>query len=158
MEAMVTGVETIDHQPGVATMSVDEAQSYVFKYENDKFANELGIQLVSFSDGRAVARMAIKDNLTNALKWAHGGAIFTLADLAFAAASNSAGMPAVAISATINYVKAIKAGVLTATAKALSSKKKIATYSVKVTDEENDLVATFLGTAYKKTRLSKTLK
>jgi len=65
----------------------------------------------------------------------HGGAIFTLADLAFAAASNSHGTVAVAINASIWFVTAAREGTLYAEAKEVSRNPKLATYSIQVTDD-----------------------
>jgi acyl-CoA thioesterase len=47
--------------------------------------------------GRAQAKMTLQPHHCNALGTVHGGAIFTLADFAFAAASNSHGTVAVAL-------------------------------------------------------------
>ncbi|WP_332309205.1 PaaI family thioesterase [Methanosarcina lacustris] len=79
-----------------------------------------------------------------------GGALFTLADLAFAAASNAYGTAAVGINANISFVKAGTKGTLTAEAKENSINPKIATYTVNITDDEGDLVAIFQGMVYRK--------
>jgi acyl-CoA thioesterase len=86
----------------------------------------------------------------NGLGSVHGGAIFTLADLAFAAACNSHGTVAVAVNANIYYVKAATSGTLYADARETSLGGKIATYAIDVTDEKGALIATFQGLAYRK--------
>ena len=80
----------------------------------------------------------------------HGGAIFTLADTAFALASNSHGIPAAAINAHISYVKAATAGTLYADAVEFSINPKIATYIVTVTDDAGEKIAIFEGMVYRK--------
>ncbi|MGB9603265.1 MAG: PaaI family thioesterase, partial [Limisphaerales bacterium] len=65
--------------------------------ENDKFARECGIELLSVEEGKAVARMKVETRHHNGVNTAHGGAIFTLGDFAFAVAANSYGTVAVAI-------------------------------------------------------------
>ena len=80
----------------------------------------------------------------------HGGAIFTLADLVFAAASNSHGNVAVAINVTISYLKAAAGGTLTAEAREVSRNRKLATYSIRIRDDSGDLVASFQGMVYRK--------
>ena len=61
---------------------------------NDAWAQEAGIELMEVSAGRAKVRMRIAGWHKNSHGTVHGGAIFTLADTAFALASNSHGIPA----------------------------------------------------------------
>lgn len=119
-------------------------------FEDDNFARHCGIELVSVEPGRAVARMAIKPEHFNGYKIVQGGAIFTLADLAFAAASNSHGTVAVAINVSITFIKATKDGVLQAEAREVARNPKLGTYVVEVRDEHGDLVAQFQGLVYRK--------
>ena len=119
-------------------------------FKNDRFAEHVGIELLEVSEGRAKAKMEIKDHHLNGIDIAHGGAIFSLADLAFAVASNSHRTIALGINASISYLKAATGGTLIAEAKEVSLNPKLATYEVRVTDENNDLIAIFLGTVYRK--------
>jgi acyl-CoA thioesterase len=119
-------------------------------FKNDRFAQHSGIELLDIGKGYAKAKMAIKDCHLNGVDVVHGGAIFTLADLAFAAASNSHGTVAVAINASIWYVKAGRQGTLYAEAKEVSCNPKLATYSIHVTDDTGELVAIFEGMVYRK--------
>ena len=118
--------------------------------QNDTFAELLGIELVDVSEGRAKARLKISAKHLNGHHTVHGGAIFTLADFVFAAASNSYGTVAVAINVNISYVNAVTGGTLTAEAREMSRNPKLATYSIPVTDERGELVALFQGMAYRK--------
>ncbi len=119
-------------------------------FKNDRFAEHVGIELLEVSEGRAKAKMEIKEHHLNGVNIAHGGAIFSLADLAFAVASNSHRTIALGINANISYLKAAAGGTLIAEAKEVSLNLKLATYEVRVTDENNDLIAIFLGTVYRK--------
>lgn len=119
-------------------------------FKNDKFAEHVGIELLEVSEGRAKAKLEIKKEHLNSVKIVHGGAIFTLADLAFAAASNSHGTVAVAINVSISYLKAVSKGTLIAEAKEVSKNSKLATYSILITNEGGDTIAIFQGTAYRK--------
>jgi acyl-CoA thioesterase len=76
-------------------------------FKNDRFAEHLGIELLEVSKGQAKAKMEIKDHHLNGVNIAHGGAIFSLADLAFAVASNSHKTIALAINANISFLKAV---------------------------------------------------
>ena len=57
--------------------------------QGDKFALLAGVELLETGNGYAKARMEIKPEHLNGGGVCQGGAIFTLADLAFAAATNS---------------------------------------------------------------------
>ena len=121
-----------------------------FFTENDKFAEYVGIELLEVSEGKAKAKMEIKEHHLNGVKTVHGAAIFSLADLVFAVASNSHGTVAMGINVSISYLKAVKTGTLFAEAKEVSINPKLATYDVKVIDDGNNLVATFQGMVYRK--------
>lgn len=116
----------------------------------DQYAANADIILVSVSPGQAVAQMNVTERHHNGLGTAQGGAIFTLADFAFAAASNSHGTVAVAINVSITFLKAVKSGLLRAEAREISKSFKLGSYTVEVKDEVGDIVALFQGTAYRK--------
>jgi len=119
--------------------------------KNDKFAEHVGIELLEVSRGRARTKMQIKEHHLNGLKIVQGGAIFTLADLALAAAANSYdGIIAVGINASISYLKATRAGTLIAEAREISKSHKFATYTVNITDLDGEVVAIFQGMVYRK--------
>ncbi len=117
-------------------------------FKRDKFASFIGIKLLEVSKGRAKVEMEIKEEHLNGVKTAHGGAIFTLADFAFAVAANSHGKVSVAINVSITYMKAVKMGKITAEAREISRNPKLATYTVDICDEDKDIVAIFQGLAY----------
>jgi acyl-CoA thioesterase len=94
--------------------------------------------------------MKIEPYHFNGAKTVHGGAIFTLADFAFAVASNSRGALAMGINTSVSFVKAATKGTLFAEAKEQSLNPKLATYIVRITDDGNDLVAIFQGMVYRK--------
>jgi acyl-CoA thioesterase len=118
---------------------------------NDAWAQEAGIELMQVSAGRSKLRMRIAGWHKNSHGTVHGGAIFTLADTAFALASNSHGVPAAAINAHISYVKSATAGTLYAEAEEFSISPRIATYTVTVTDDAGEKIAIFQGMVYRKT-------
>jgi len=49
-----------------------------------------------------------------------------------------------------HYLKAAAGGILTAEAQEVSRNRKIATYSIRITDDSGDLVASFQGMVYRK--------
>lgn len=120
-------------------------------FKRDKFATDVvGVELLELEEGRAKGRLVCGPEHLNAVNVVHGSAIFTLADLVFAAAANSHGVVALAISVAISFLKAVSGGALFAEAKEVSRNHKLATYQVVVTDEQGEMVAVFQGTAYRK--------
>lgn len=116
----------------------------------DLFARHAGIELVDVGPGWARASMKIEPFHFNGARTVHGGAIFTLADFAFAVASNSRGTLAMGINTSVNFVKAATSGTLHAEATEQSKGPKLASYSVMITDDEGDVVAVFQGMVYRK--------
>jgi acyl-CoA thioesterase len=121
-----------------------------FFSKNDLFARHAGIELVEVGPGWAKARMKIEPFHFNGAGTVHGGAIFTLADFAFAVASNSHGTLAMGINTSVNFVKAALGGTLYAEAQEQSKGPKLAAYSVMITDDAGDAVAIFQGMVYRK--------
>ena len=119
-------------------------------FKGDRLAEYLGIELVEVSMGKAVARMEIREEHLNGIDTVHGGAIFTLADFAFAVAANSHGRVTVAINVSISFMKASTKGTLTAVANEISLNPKIATYTVNICNDDGELIAIFQGLAYRK--------
>ena len=117
---------------------------------NDRFALHNGIHLVSIGIGMAIAEMPVSDNHLNGVNIIQGGALFTLADFAFAAASNSHGRIAVATNATITFFKGVSSGKLTAIAQELNAGKTLSHYSVYIFDQEGAKIAYFTATAFLK--------
>ena len=60
-------------------------------FKNDLFAENAGVVLLEVRKGYSKAKLEIKPEHLNAGARTQGGAIFTLADLALAAAANSHG-------------------------------------------------------------------
>lgn len=125
-------------------------QIKTFFSEHDLLARYLGIELLELGKGSAVARMEIKEEHLNSVRTVHGGALFSLADFAFAAACNSHGNIAVAVQASISFMRAASSGVLKAVASEISAEKSLGFYDIKITDEKGDLIAVFHGVAYRK--------
>ena len=117
--------------------------------ESDAYASHLGIELLSMEPGYARAQMPVQAFHSNMHGMVHGGAMFSLADFVFQAASNSHGVVAVAVNANISYIQAPKTEVLYAEATEVSRTRRLATYSIKVTEDGDKLVAMFLGTVYR---------
>jgi acyl-CoA thioesterase len=94
--------------------------------------------------------MKVEKTHTNALGFTHGGAIFSLADYAFAHACNFGDNVAVALQVSINFLKpSVEGDLLTAEAVRISDGKTTGIYQVTVRKEDKP-VALFTGLAFKK--------
>ncbi|GAA0682365.1 hydroxyphenylacetyl-CoA thioesterase PaaI [Natronoarchaeum mannanilyticum] len=120
------------------------------RVESDAFCETLGIDVVELETGYARTELTITEELLNFHGTPHGGAIYSLADAAFAAASNSRGEPAVALETNISYLEAVDTGeTLTATAEETHVAGSTAEYEVEVTDGDDGRIATFRGRVYR---------
>lgn len=121
-----------------------------FIYRNDRLFEFLEAKITDIGEGYAEVAMTVKDNHLNAAGVCQGGVIFTLADLAFALASNSYGTVALSIKSSITYVKSAKLGdYLVARATEFHKSKSLATYHVIITNEKKEKIAFFEGTVYR---------
>ncbi|AFA47338.1 PaaI family thioesterase [Acetobacterium woodii] len=117
--------------------------------DNDQFAKLVGLELIKVEIGYAEVKMKIEDKHLNGIGIVQGGALFTLADYAFAAASNAGGKITVGINANITYSKPAKGKYLLAKASETSASRSLCNYTVDIYDIDNDtLVAKFTATGF----------
>jgi len=115
----------------------------------DPFAERMGVELLEVDEGRAVARMEITDSHCNFLGMVHGGAIFSLADIAFGAAANSWGTRSMAIHITIDYLAAPgDTPYLQAEVHKTGRAGRACHYGMQVTDDSGEVIAVLSGWAY----------
>jgi acyl-CoA thioesterase len=117
--------------------------------KQDKYAELSGIELLEYEIGYAKAIMKITPSHLNAGGICQGGAIFTLADFAFAAAVNGQGFLTVSINSAINFFRTEKDGCLYAEAREINNHKRLPYCEVKITNEKNELIAVFNATGYR---------
>ncbi len=116
----------------------------------DSFSQWLGIQVLEVKEGYAKIQMTVRPEMVNGFEIAHGGISFSFADSAFAFASNSRGKHAVSTEVSISHLSAIKVGdILTAESSEIKSGKQIAVYAVKISNQDNKLVAHFKGNVFR---------
>jgi acyl-CoA thioesterase len=109
-----------------------------------EFAQMMDFTVIEAREG--YARILMKaDGKKNPHGIIHGGAIFTLADQAFALAANSGGSDRIAVSATIQFV-APASGNLEAVATFVGNSGKYYTYRIVITEGKR-LIAVFDGTS-----------
>ncbi len=120
------------------------------RVRNDRFAKLVGVKLLEVRKGYAVTEMVITDDHLNGVNRVQGGAVFTLADYAFAAASNSDGVPTVGINVNITYYKSPSGRKIRAVASEINVQNRISGYKVDIFDEDSSLIACFTGLGYRK--------
>ena len=120
-------------------------------FRNDRFASDAGIELIEIKPGYGKARLEIGPQHLNAGNTTQGGAIFTLADLALAAAANSHGTLALSTTSNISFLRSSGPGdILYAEAVERYIGHRTAHYQVDVTNQNSELIATFNASVSRK--------
>ncbi len=128
-------------------ISPEEALKSMLK--NDRFSRWLGLEIEDHGKGYCRLRCRIREEMLNGFGTVHGGILFSAADSAFAFACNSHGYVTVALEASISFMVAVRSGaVLTVEAREIHRGNKTGFYEVRITGEEEKLVAIFKGIAY----------
>ncbi|MBQ6009801.1 MAG: PaaI family thioesterase [Kiritimatiellae bacterium] len=126
--------------------TIDEARAY---FSGDRFATENGMTLEERDESHAVTSLALGARHRNALGGVMGGAIFTLADFAFAALTNDRERAAVAQQVSVNFLAAAKGDRLIATARYKKDGRASCVVNVDVVDDTGREIAQFVGTGFK---------
>ena len=127
-------------------MTLDEIQKV---FADDRFATEAaGAMVEAAEDGFARCSLNIQPVHRNAMGAVMGGAIFTLADFAFAVASNCAGTPVVSLNSQITYLSTAKGERLIAEAKRVRKGRSTGYYRITVSDELGTMVAEVVTTGF----------
>ena len=126
--------------------NTEEAREY---FTGDKYAMITGIQLEELTDEYSLASLVLGDIHRNANGGIMGGAIFTLADFAFAVLSNHIHKPTVAQQVSVNYLGAPKGDKLFAKAVCRKNGSRTTVINVDVTDDTGRDIAQFIGSGFK---------
>ena len=119
-------------------MTIDEVRE---RFSHDRFATVNGAVIDEIEEGYAKCSMELNDTHRNALGAVMGGAIFTLADFAFAVASNWNKNPQVSLNASISFLGRAKGSKLIAVARKIKEGRKTCYYEVTISDELGNQVA-----------------
>lgn len=119
-------------------------------FSHDRYATYAGVKITHIETGYARAELPVSDVVLNASGSCHGGAMFTLADMAFAAAVNTHGVVTVSVNASIVFLKDVRQGTLYAEARELFDHHRLPFAEVRITDDNGDLVALFTSSGYRK--------
>ena len=112
-------------------------------FSKDLYATKLtGIVIEEIGDNYAKCSLKLNDNHKNAYGGIMGGAIYTLADFAFAVASNyEKECATVSLVGQATFMSATQGGELFAEARLLKDGKRNSFYEVTVTDDLDKIVA-----------------
>lgn len=125
-----------------------EEMTNIFK--RDPYAKLLNMELLEWDKGYAKTAVTLTEDMQNFHFSANGGIIFSLADYAFAVASNSHGQIAVGINTSMSFTAAGQVGerlICTATEKAKT--RRLAVYQMEIHNEDGELKARMEGTVYR---------
>lgn len=117
-------------------------------FAHDLYASELtGAVIDEIGDDYAKCSLVLMDKHRNAYGGIMGGAIYTLADLAFAVASNFDKEEAtVSLSTSANFMSASRGNVLYAEARLIKDGRRNCFYEVRVTDDLGKDIAEIMFT------------
>lgn len=118
--------------------------------EHDRFSAWLGLSVDDVGPGTSRVGLVIREDMLNGFGVVHGGVLFALADSAFAFACNSRDNLSLALDAVISFIKKASLGdVITAQVEEIHNGKSTGVYEVRLTNQKNELVAQFRGTAHR---------
>ncbi len=120
--------------------------------QDDAFARFLGAAVTIVAPGHSRVKLTVTEQMTNFHGITHGGLVFALGDLAFAAASNSRGQVAVALNVNICFLNPSKVGdCLVAEATEVNLGGRTGLYEITVVEEKtNTLIARSQDLVYRK--------
>jgi acyl-CoA thioesterase len=133
------------------TINLEHIRKY---FSNDRFATASGIVIDSVTEECVVCSMELCESHRNSVGGVQGGAIFTLADLAFAVHCNLAMVCGEDVGVTlgqscsISYLKGTKGTRLFARSTCLSKGRNVSVYRISVDDDLGVRIAEMLANAY----------
>ncbi len=120
-------------------------------FKKDIFAGKAGVELIEIKEGYGKTRLVITEEHLNAGRRTQGGALFTLADLALAAAANSHGVLAFSLSSNITFLRSSGLGdTLYAEARERYTGRTTGYYQIDITNQKGELVAMFESSVFRK--------
>lgn len=126
-------------------------EKYIEKMrKNDRFSAWLGLEIIEVREGYCKLSMEVREEMLNGFDILHGGVTFSMADSAFAFASNSYGLLSVALDVKISFTRAAKLGdTLYAETVERHVGKKVGMYDISITNQDSKIVALFYGTVFR---------
>lgn len=110
-------------------------------FKNDRYATETGAVIDEIGDHYAKVSLTINEHHKNAVGGVMGGVYFTLADFAFAVASNWQKTGTVSINSDISFIGVPKSNRIIAETQLVKNGRSTCCYNVSVTDDIGTPVA-----------------
>lgn len=120
-------------------MIEEKIKDYINRF--DRFAAGNNIRLTKVEPGYAEAEMIVTTDVLNGNNVVQGGAIFTLADMAFAGAANAQNNGMVTQSSNLTFLRPGDGEKLFAAAREINRGRSSGLYEIRVTNTKGKLVA-----------------
>lgn len=104
-------------------------------FRNDRYATETGAVIDEIGEHYAKVSLTINEHHKNAVGGVMGGVYFTLADFAFAVASNWQKAGTVSINSDISFIGVPKSNKIIAETQLIKNGRSTCCYNVSVTDD-----------------------
>ncbi|WP_430423274.1 hydroxyphenylacetyl-CoA thioesterase PaaI [Methylibium petroleiphilum] len=118
-------------------------------FAGDRASQALGMQVTEIGPGRAVLTMRVREDMLNGHGMCHGGVIATLADSAFAFASNAGNELTVSSGLAIDFITPAHCGdVLEARCAEVFRTGRTGVYDATVSNQRGECLAVFRGRSY----------
>lgn len=119
-------------------MTIEELRNF---FSNDRFAMEMGCNIIETQSGHAVVTIDVEDKHLNGNNVVQGGVLFTLADFSCAVAANADEIAFVSADGSISYFTAGTGKKLIAEADVIKKGKTLAFCEALITDENGKKIA-----------------
>ena len=119
-------------------------------FRNDRYAYETGAVIDEIGDHYSRCSLVLSEHHKNAVGGIMGGVYFTLADFAFAVASNWQKPGVVGLNCDISFIGVPKTERIIAEAKLIKDGRTITTYTVEIRDELGNIAAVVQCVGFRK--------
>lgn len=114
--------------------------------EGDAFSRWMNLSVESLEEGHCTLKCAVRAEMLNGHRIAHGGISYALSDSALAFASNSYGNKCVSIETSISHLRPVHENdVLTVVCSEVHRGKTFAIYSVNIFNQDSAKISAFKG-------------
>lgn len=130
------------------TDTQSDLAEFVSSVQKEPIGSFLKMQLLELRPGYARVRMKMREEFLTFNNYVFGGIIMSVADQAFACATNSMGRPSIASQFNIHFVSAAAPDdELTAEGRVLRKGRRVDVCEISITNREGKLLAKATGTA-----------
>ena len=119
-------------------MTLEDAKDY---FGNDRYAVISNAEILEVGEHYSKCRIVLDERHKNARGFVMGGVMFTLADFAFAVATNDREHGTVTVTSQISYTNAPKGSIIYAECTPVKEGRRNCFYTVRIVDDLDTLVA-----------------